>query len=127
MWVALLLNAVLLVALLVVAAGIATTEDGWAVVAMFVLLALAGATAGKRSRSRRRRRETQRGDRLARLVSRLCMTADMAEPAVELVADEAPLSWTTALPFRSPRVHVTTGMVACCAAASSRPIAARRC
>jgi heat shock protein HtpX len=114
MAVALVLNGVLFVALLALAAVVAASDDGWAVVAMFVMIAFVGATAesrgGRRSWRRREPLHDARGDRIARRVARLCALADLRVPATELVADDAPLSWTTALPFRPPRVHVTTGM-----------------
>jgi heat shock protein HtpX len=114
MWIALLLNAFLLVALAIVAGYVTTIDDGWAIVVMFLGLALAGAVAGGKVRRRRRRRreplEAERGDHIARQVARLCAFADLPEPTTELVLDDAPLSWTTALPFRQPCLHVTTGL-----------------
>jgi hypothetical protein len=76
MWIALLLNAFLLVALAIVGGYVTTIDDGWAIVVMLLGLAL----------------------------------ADLPEPTTELVLDDAPLSWTTALPFRQPCLHVTTGL-----------------
>jgi heat shock protein HtpX len=111
MAVALLLNAILLVALLVVAGYLLTVDSGWSFVVLFVGLALAGAAAGRKARRvRRERRRTDRADHITRAVSRLCAAADIPEPAIELVRDGKPLSWTTALPGRQPVVHVTTGM-----------------
>jgi heat shock protein HtpX len=109
MAVALVLNAILLAALLAVAGWLLTVDDGWSIVVFFLAFAVIGATAGGRH-VRRRRRDREAVDRLARRVSRLCLVADLPEPAVELVRDDTPLSWTTALPFGRPRLHVTTGM-----------------
>jgi heat shock protein HtpX len=111
MWIALALNGVLLVALTGVAAWLFTVEDGWQIVVLFAGLALAGAVAAPTRRGRRPRQETMRqADELRRRVARLCLVADLPEPAVELVLDDAPLSWTTALPGRRPHLHLTTGM-----------------
>ena len=109
MWIALALNVVLLIALLGVAAWLFTTED-WPFVFIFLGLALAGAFAAQQRPGRRLRQAPERGDHIRLQVSRLCLVADIAEPEVELVLDDAPLTWTTALPGRTPRVHVTTGL-----------------
>lgn len=110
MWIALALNAVLLAALLAVAVWLFTVKDGWSIVVLFVGLALAGAVTGSVRRGRRSRRHAHHEDDIARRVDRLCLLADMRRPAAELVLDDAPLCWTTALPGREPRLHVTTGM-----------------
>ena len=112
MGVALFLNGVL-VAVLVLAAAVVTIKGAWAVVVMFALIALAGAVGGRGERTRLRRmneHEARVGEQVERVLTRLSMSADMPPPASELIADGAPLSWTTALPFGKPRVHVTTGM-----------------
>jgi Zn-dependent protease with chaperone function len=111
MWIALALNGVLLAALIVVAGWLLTVEDGWSIVALFLGLALAAAFAAPKDRRRRRRQEAEKDDHIRRQVARICLVADMPEPEIELVLDDAPLSWTTALPRRTPRVHVTTGML----------------
>jgi heat shock protein HtpX len=112
---ALLLNALLLVVLIVIAVAVVMTPDGWSVVLIFIVLAFLGAGGGRAARKRRRRHkplEGARGDAIARRIARLCTLADLPEPATELVVDDRPLSWTTALPWRQPRVHVTSGMAA---------------
>jgi heat shock protein HtpX len=110
MWIALALNGILLAALLVVAGWLLTVEDGWSFVVLFLGLALAGAFAAPRHRRTRHRQRGEEEDRIRRQIARLCLVADMPKPAIELVLDDAPLSWTTALPRRTPRVRVTTGM-----------------
>jgi heat shock protein HtpX len=108
MAVALLLNAVVLLALLALAGYLLTIERGWSIVILFIGFSLAGVAAGKKARGRRRRAE--RGDDLERKVSRLCVLADIPAPEIEIVVDDTPLSWTTAVPWRPVRLHVTTGM-----------------
>jgi heat shock protein HtpX len=55
-----------------------------------------------------------RGHKLRRLLDRLATVADMPVPRLIVQADEAPLTWTTALPFRHPTLHVTTGLLDAC-------------
>jgi heat shock protein HtpX len=52
-----------------------------------------------------------RAEPVERAIERLCLVADLDEPLTALVADDVPLSWTTAPPGKRPRVHITTGMV----------------
>ena len=49
--------------------------------------------------------------RLRAAVDRLCTIADLQPPKTKVVGDRLPLSWTSAPPWRDPRVHVTTGML----------------
>ena len=76
---------------------------------VLVVLALAGASAAAR-RWRRYMLSTDRAAPVERAIERLCVVADLEEPLTALVADDVPLSWTTAPPGKRPRVHVTTGM-----------------
>jgi heat shock protein HtpX len=114
MWIALALNGVLLVALLAVAAWLLTVDDGWSFLAFFAFFAIFGATARPARRRRRlwdRKVEPAAARRAVRAVSRLSLVGDLPVPATVPVPDDAPLSWTTALPRRTPRVHVTTGLL----------------
>ena len=120
MAVALVLNAVLLVALLAVAAYVLTIDRGWAIVLIFAGLAVAGAPARRAARDRRARHRAGQREHIERVISRLCMTADVREPAIELVADDAPLSSTTVL--AAPGVFVLRGF----RAAWHQPIAGLR-
>lgn len=55
-----------------------------------------------------------RGRKLQRLIDRLAAMADMPVPRVEVLRDEAPQIWTTALPTRRATLHVTTGLLDAC-------------
>jgi heat shock protein HtpX len=113
-WIALALNGVLLVGLLAVAYWLVfTIDDGWSVLAFFVFFAVFGATVGPPRRRRLRDPHVERAltERAARAVSRLSLVADLPAPATVVVREDAPLSWTTALPRRTPRIHVTTSLL----------------
>ena len=103
--VALLIGLLALVAWLLV-----SVYWGPLVVIVLALLALAGASAETR-RWRAYMLSAERAAPVERTVERLCLVADLDEPLTALVADDVPLSWTTAPPGKRPRVHVTTGMV----------------
>ncbi len=51
------------------------------------------------------------GDRVGPLVDRLCLIGGIEPPELEVECEDAPLTWTTDLPGRPPRLHVTTGLV----------------
>jgi heat shock protein HtpX len=108
MYVALALNAVLLLVLLAVAVALFTEPGGWAVVVMFVMFALAGVAAGRQKRPKGRP-DPAHVERAERARSRLAIVADMPAPRVSVEPEAVPLSWTTAVPTGTPRVHVTTG------------------
>jgi heat shock protein HtpX len=111
MWVALALNAVFLVALV---AGLAwlfvSVFWGPLAVITFVGLALTGASVGAR-RWHKYLLPRERAAHVERVVDRLCLVGDLDKPIVVMIEDDVPLSWTTALPGKRPRLHVTTGMV----------------
>jgi heat shock protein HtpX len=44
-------------------------------------------------------------------VERLCVIGDIREPAVSIVGDRVPQSWTLAVPWRAPTLYVTTGLL----------------
>ena len=111
MAVALALNAALVLALLALVAWLLTSVSwGPLVVVLFALLAMAGTSVGAR-RWRRYMLPADRAEPVERVIERLCLVGDLDEPLTALVRDDVPLSWTTALPGKRPRVHVTTGMV----------------
>jgi heat shock protein HtpX len=107
---ALSVNAVLLAALLVLAAWLLTVY--WGPLALVVLagLGLAGGAAGGR-RWRKYMLPADRAAPVERAIARLCLVADLDRPLVAVIADDTPLSWTTALPRARARVHVTTGVL----------------
>jgi heat shock protein HtpX len=49
---------------------------------------------------------------LIALVNRLCAVADVARPDVVVVASRRPNSWLIQVPRRTPRLHITTGLLA---------------
>ena len=109
--IALALNVVLLAGLLALVVWLVTSVSwGPLIVVLFALLTMAGASAGAR-RWRRHMLSADRAAPIERAIERLCLVADLDEPLTALVADDVPLSWTTASPGKRPRVHVTTGMV----------------
>ena len=80
---------------------------------MFAMLAVFGARGRAFGVDERRGSacDPEIARRAARAVSRLSLLADLPTPAMVVVPRDAPLSWTTALPGRQPRVHVTTGLL----------------
>jgi len=109
MAIALAINAALLCGLLVLAYRLMLVEDGWSIVAIAVMFALIGALrVGKHGRKPRGHVDLERAETA---VSRLCVVADMPVPGVHGVRDGPPLSWTTALPSRHPRIHVTRALL----------------
>jgi heat shock protein HtpX len=48
---------------------------------------------------------------LLALVDRLCVIADVSRPAVVVEHERQPNSWLIDLPFRQPRLHLTTGLL----------------
>jgi heat shock protein HtpX len=110
MAIALALDLALLCGLLALAAWLLTVYWGPLVLLVVACLAAAGGAVGAR-RWRRYMLPSDRAAPVERAIERLCLVADLDEPLTALVADDVPLSWTTAPPGRRPRVHVTTGMV----------------
>lgn len=110
MAVALLLNAVLLLALLAAAGWLITIKDGYSVVLFFVGFALAGAFAARRGHGRARP-APNRVERAERMLERLCVVGDLPVPRLRCERGEEPLSWTTALPSHEPIIHVTQGLL----------------
>jgi heat shock protein HtpX len=127
---ALLVSGVLTLALLGAIAWAAVAMDnGWVLALFVVLLALNGVavTAGvvsvahsddeevRRARWSRRVRPREEAAaeirRVEAVVQRACVAADLPMPGIEIETGEAPLSWTTALPARKPKLHVTNGLL----------------
>jgi heat shock protein HtpX len=109
MVVALAVNVVLLAGLLALAIRLLFVEDGWSIVVLAVVFAVSGAFgARKHGRKLRGRVDAKRAERA---VSRLSVVADVPVPDVRGVRDGPPLSWTTALPRRQPRIHVTRALL----------------
>ena len=52
--------------------------------------------------------------KVRRLLDRLATVADMPVPRLAVMGDDAPLTWTTALPWQRPTLHVTTGLLDSC-------------
>lgn len=117
---ALLVQAVLLVALAVGLVALARAlNDGWWVIFMVLFVTTSGAALGmvaqRRVRSRRRhgvRRPTQRDrERVAELLTRLCLVAGIDVPRAKVHGRRPPLAWTETGPRRRPTVNVTTGLL----------------
>jgi hypothetical protein len=52
-------------------------------------------------------------ERVAReLVTRLAVLGGLRAPRVVIEQERTPLTWTTALPRRTPTIHVTAGLTA---------------
>ena len=108
--------------LLVAAAGalaIHAGSDGrWgalAIVAWPLLLLFFGWFEARRSAAElpggSREPDAADAERLRIATERLCLMADLDPPATKVVPDVLPLSWTTAAPWRTPRIHVTTALL----------------
>jgi heat shock protein HtpX len=86
--------------------------DGWSVAFAILLFAAVGARAApKRRRQRGRGVRPADRDRVRARVERLCVVGDIREPAVSVVGDRVPQSWTLAVPWRAPTLYVTTGLL----------------
>jgi heat shock protein HtpX len=62
--------------------------------------------------------------RVRELLGRLAAVCDLAPPRLVFEPGDAPLSWTTALPWRPATIHVTTGLVCECTAAELEAVLA---
>jgi heat shock protein HtpX len=109
MYVALVLNVLLLVALLALAAWLLTT-GAWPFLVFAGVFALVG-VFGLNADQRKRDKEAVDVERATRIVERLCALADIPVPEVHGEHDGPPLSWTTAAPARRPKIHVTRALL----------------
>jgi heat shock protein HtpX len=109
MYVALALNAILLLVLLAFAGWIVTTEY-WRLLGIVLLLAIAGAAGGPPD-WRRRYDEPVDVTRAERALARLAVVADIPAPEVQGEPKGPPLTWTTSAPGRRPRIHVTKALL----------------
>lgn len=84
-----------------------------ALVGLPLCFLLAGWVGSRRSGPADGTREPTPDDekRVRRVTERLCGVADLDPPDTNVVADRLPLSWTSAPPWRRPRIHLSTGML----------------
>lgn len=112
---ALLVNVALLLAgMTAMVRTVLLDEHPWIVAVLFLLVVLAGVATGSTARRRRRGRpeiDRRHGERVGGAVRRLCLVGDLPQPAVRIVASTLPLSWTTSVPRRRARLHVTTELI----------------
>src|ERR1700754_2587452 len=103
MVIALLTAAAFTVAVFAVVVWLATVQ--WRLAVIVVLFAISG-VAADRARRRRLRGPIAPGSqrRAERVLARLAVVADQRVPRVAIEPGEAPLAWTTALPFRAPTI-----------------------
>ncbi len=90
------------------------TDRGWAFAAFGLFLAFVGARGVTRDvRARHRGRDVTAADRrrVAAAAERLCVVGDIDEPRVAVREHPVPQSWTVAVPWQTPRVFVTTGLL----------------
>src|SRR5918994_7701119 len=113
MIVALATAALSAVVALAVIAWLAIAVAWWAAV-IVVGFALDGflVRPDKRKASEPARHPRER--KVRRLLDRLATVADTPVPRLVVQGDDAPLSWTTALPWKRPTLHVTTGLLDAC-------------
>jgi heat shock protein HtpX len=114
MAVALLINALLVAAVVALIVLLLIQPKGWALLAFPAMFLLEGFFASRRkgeAPAESRFAEPQDEERVRDLMHRLCAIADMEPPELKVEANRVSLSSTRALPFKRPRVSVTTGML----------------
>lgn len=87
---------------------------GWLIALGAVAAVCAGVAAPARNEWRERcalEPSDDRSERVATLVERLCLVADLPPPLARVIVDSVPLSWATALPGRKAQLCITTGML----------------
>src|SRR5262245_40785065 len=121
--------AVLTTAFLVAFVVACTVFVVWWSAAFFALYAVPGYLAASRTRAQAKDARTAplspaRERRVRELLGRLAVWCAVHAPRLAFDADDTPLSWTTALPWRKPTIHVTTGLVSECTAAELEAVLA---
>jgi heat shock protein HtpX len=117
---ALVAAAVSVVLLVAVVAWLAVAVH-WVLAGLVLLYAATGLAATVRPGKRVKRARTAPlapgiERRVRELLGRLAAMTDVRAPQLAFEPDDAPLSWTTALPWRRAKIHVTTGLVCECTA-----------
>lgn len=88
----------------------------------FVCFAVGGArVSARRTRGRGRAAGDADQERVEGLAQRLCLLADVCVPKVKIEADRLPLSWTISVPWDTPKIHATTGLLDALAEPEPRP------
>ena len=113
MIVALVTAALSAIAAVAVVAWLAVAIAWWAAV-IVVGFALDGFFVRPDRRRPARPASHPRERKVRRLLDRLATVADMPVPRLVVQGEDAPLSWTTALPWQRPTLHVTTGLLDVC-------------
>ena len=113
MIVALVTAALSAVAALAVVVWLAVAVAWWAAV-IVVGFALDGFLVRPDKRRPARLASHPRERKVRRLLDRLATVADMPVPRLVVQGEDAPLTWTTALPWKRPTLHVTTGLLDVC-------------
>ena len=94
-----------------------TLPDGWkgalAVLGMPGMFILIGMLAARQPFASWRSRKPEAADdaRVRAALDRLALVAGIPSPQAEVLASRAPVSWTTAYPWKPARVHVSTGLL----------------
>ena len=112
---ALVAAAVSVVLLVAVVAWLAVAVQ-WVLAGLVLLYAAIGLAATVRPGNQVKRARTAPlapdiERRVRELLGRLAAISDVRAPQLALAPDDRLLSWTTALPWRRARIHVTTGLV----------------
>ena len=116
MLVALAIQAALIAAFVAGTVWLAVNLSAWV---LFFLIGLPAAGFFRSTQLKHRREEGPSGRpdwealelRLRGAVERLAVQADVKVPTTVLERSDAPLSWTTALPWQPPAIHATTGLL----------------
>lgn len=78
---------------------------------VFIVLGTQASRRKPRQAKKTRPRTPQDDERLARVVSRLAMLAEVPAPQAAAESQRAPLCWTSARPRGRPSIHATTGLL----------------
>jgi heat shock protein HtpX len=124
MIVALVTAAISTIAAVAFLVWLAVTVAWWAAV-IVVFFALDGFLVRPDRHRPKKRASHPRERKVRRLLDRLSTVADMPVPRIVVLGDDAPQVWTTALPWRRPTLHVTTGLLDSCDTSGLEAILAR--